>query len=153
MESVMESIYAKGRDNARTPMQWSDAPQAGFTTGTPWLKINENYRSINVASQEHDPDSVLNYYRSLTALRKSPDYREVFTYGAFQPAYEDTDSIMAYYRILDNRRILVAGNFGTTSEVLPLEQPVKKLLLANEAADYTDTQLTLKSGQVIVAEL
>ena len=101
------------RDNARTPVQWSDSDNAGFTTGTPWLKVNSNYKDINVQNQENDPDSVLNYYRRLVATRKSPEYKEVFTYGVFEPAYEDTEYVMAYYRVSDNQRILVAANFGT----------------------------------------
>ena len=64
------------RDNARTPVQWSDSDNAGFTTGTPWLKVNSNYKDINVQNQENDPDSVLNYYRKLVATRKSPEYKE-----------------------------------------------------------------------------
>ena len=99
------------RDNARTPVQWSDSDNAGFTTGTPWLKVNSNYKDINVQNQENDPDSVLNYYRKLVATRKSPEYKEVFTYGVFEPAYEDTEYVMAYYRVSDNQRILVAANF------------------------------------------
>lgn len=150
---ALEVCSAMSRDNARTPMQWSDAPQAGFTTGTPWLKVNENYPSINVASQEHTPDSVLNYYRALIALRKSPEYRDVFTYGTFHPAYEKTESVMAYYRVSEDKRVLIAGNFGEKTAVLPLEKPVKKLLLANETPEYTVDQLTLKNCQVVVAEL
>ena len=84
------------RDNARTPMQWSDEANAGFTTAKPWLKVNENYKAINVAAQEKDPSSVLNYYRRLVALRKSDEFKELFTYGRCVPAYEDTDGIMAY---------------------------------------------------------
>lgn len=83
------------RDNARTPMQWSDTENAGFTTGTPWLKVNEKYHAINVADQEKDPDSVLQYYRKLIALRKSKAYRELFTYGEFTQVYGKMDHIMA----------------------------------------------------------
>lgn len=150
---ALEVCSSMSRDNARTPMQWSDAPQAGFTTGTPWLKVNENYHTINVASQENEPDSVLNYYRSLIALRKSPEYRDVFTYGTFRPAYEKTESVMAYYRISEDKRMLVAGNFGEKTAVLHLEKPVKKLLLTNETPEYTADQLTLKNCQVVVLEL
>ena len=69
----MESIYAKGRDNARTPMQWNADKNAGFTTGEPWIKVNPNYTEINVEAQENDPGSVLNYYRALIQLRKDQD--------------------------------------------------------------------------------
>ena len=119
------------RDNARTPVQWSDSDNAGFTTGTPWLKVNSNYKDINVQNQENDPDSVLNYYRKLVATRKSPEYKEVFTYGVFEPAYEDTEYVMAYYRVSDNQRILVAANFGKDAKTIELKFPVKKVVLSN----------------------
>lgn len=114
------------RDNARTPMQWKDAPQAGFTSGTPWLKVNDNYPVINVEKEEGQPDSVLHYYRKLIALRKSGEYRELFTYGKFEPAYENADHVMAYYRILQGRRVLVAANFGTDTIELDWEVPAKR---------------------------
>ena len=119
------------RDNARTPVQWSDSDNAGFTTGTPWLKVNSNYKDINVQNQENDPDSVLNYYRKLVATRKSPEYKEVFTYGVFEPAYEDTEYVMAYYRVSDNQRILIAANFGKDAKTIELKFPVKKVVLSN----------------------
>ena len=120
------------RDNARTPMQWKDAPQAGFTSGTPWLKVNDNYPVINVEKEEGQLDSVLHYYRKLIALRKSGEYRELFTYGKFEPAYENADHVMAYYRILQGRRVLVAANFGTDTIELDWEVPAKKVLLSNK---------------------
>ena len=70
-EAVMESIYARGRDNARTPMQWEDSPNAGFTTGTPWLPVNPNYHEINAAAALADPDSVFYHYQKLIRLRKT----------------------------------------------------------------------------------
>ena len=108
------------RDNARTPVQWSDQENAGFTTGIPWIKVNSNYKSINVESQEKDADSVLNYYRRLVAVRKSPKYKKVFTYGKFVPVYQNSDTIMAYYREYENQRILVAANFGKDTVELQL---------------------------------
>jgi len=102
-EEALKVCGRMSRDNARTPVQWSNEENAGFTTGKPWLKVNSNYTKINVESQEAQPDSVLNYYRKLTALRKSSEYKEVFTYGTFAPAYEETESVMAYYRIGDGK--------------------------------------------------
>jgi len=103
-EEALKVCGKMSRDNARTPVQWSNQENAGFTTGTPWLKVNSNYTAINVESQEAQPDSVLNYYRKLTALRKSEEYKEVFTYGEFVPEYEATESVMAYYRVDDEKR-------------------------------------------------
>ena len=130
------------RDNARTPMQWKDAPQAGFTSGTPWLKVNDNYPVINVEKEEGQLDSVLHYYRKLIALRKSGEYRELFTYGKFEPAYENADHVMAYYRILQGRRVLVAANFGTDTIELDWEVPAKK----------AENKLILEKCEVFVTE-
>ena len=139
------------RDNARTPVQWSDSDNAGFTTGTPWLKVNSKYKDINVQNQENDPDSVLNYYRKLVATRKSPEYKEVFTYGVFEPAYEDTEYVMAYYRVSDNQRILVAANFGKDAKTIELKFPVKKVVLSNVGRkEINEVSLKLDSCEVIV---
>lgn len=140
------------RDNARTPMQWKDAPQAGFTSGTPWLKVNDNYPVINVEKEEGQPDSVLHYYRKLIALRKSGEYRELFTYGKFEPAYENADHVMAYYRILQWRRVLVAANFGTDTIELDWEVPAKKVLLSNKKRTNAENKLILEKCEVFVTE-
>lgn len=144
------------RDNGRTPMQWSGKKNAGFTAGTPWLKVNANYKEINVENQEKDADSVLNYYRKLIALRKAPEYREVFTYGEILPAYNNTETIMAYYRVDGNKRILAAGNFGKEAVELKLEYPAKRVLLSNQVSGANRQKpeqiLELKSCEVIVLE-
>ena len=140
------------RDNARTTMQWKDAPQAGFTSGTPWLKVNDNYPVINVEKEEGQLDSVLHYYRKLIALRKSGEYRELFTYGKFEPAYENADHVMAYYRILQGRRVLVAANFGTDTIELDWEVPAKKVLLSNKKRTNAENKLILEKCEVFVTE-
>lgn len=140
------------RDNARTPMQWKDAPQAGFTSGTPWLKVNDNYPVINVEKEEGQLDSVLHYYRKLIALRKSGEYRELFTYGKFEPAYENADHVMAYYRILQGRRVLVVANFGTDTIELDWEVPAKKVLLSNKKRTNAENKLILEKCEVFVTE-
>lgn len=157
-EEALKVCDRMSRDNARTPMQWSNKEHAGFTTGTPWLKANSNYTAINVESQETQPDSVLNYYRKLTALRKSKEYKEVFTYGTFAPVYENTETVMAYYRVDSEKRVLVVANFGKEQVELKLEYPIKRVLLRNqEGALAEDKQksehvLELKSCEVIVLE-
>lgn len=153
---ALEICGKMSRDNARTPVQWNGAENAGFTTGTPWLKVNSDYREINVAAQENDPNSVLNYYRSLVALRKSAAYKEVFTYGEFIPAYENLDGIMAFYRKDDSARILVAANFGKKSVDIELEYMLKKVLLANrphEEIGGTVGTIRLDSCDAVVLEL
>ena len=137
-------------------MQWTTAANAGFTTGTPWLPVNTNYQTINVATEDADTASVLNYYRRLTAVRKSPEYKELFTYGAFVPAYEDSDTVMAYYRVNESQaqRVLVAANFGETPITLTLEHTAKRVILSNQnRSDCPVQTLTLNSCEVVVLEM
>lgn len=154
-EEALSVCEKMSRDNARTPVQWNGEEHAGFTTGTPWLKVNPNYKKINVADQEKDENSVLHYYRKLVAARKSDAYREVFTYGEFVPVYEDSDSVMAYYRVLGEKRILVAANFGKERVAIPLEYPVKQIVLSNKAgvSSIKENLLTLQSCEVIVLQM
>ena len=156
-KEALEACSRLSRDNARTPMQWNTQKNAGFTTGTPWLKVNDNYTEINMETQDTDPDSVLNYYRKLIALRKSPAYKEVFTYGEFMPVYQNTSSVMAYYRKTENQRILITANFGEEAVSLTLEYPVKQILLSNMAsAEHSlpvNDIITLNSCEVLVFEL
>ena len=119
------------RDNARTPMQWSSGKEAGFTEGTPWLSVNPDYEKMNVEEQEKDPDSILHYYRKLTALRKDPAYKDTFVYGCLKPVYEETEQVMAYIREYEHQRILVMGNWGQETAELELPGRVKEVLLNN----------------------
>lgn len=155
-KEALEACSRLSRDNARTPMQWNTQKNAGFTTGTPWLKVNDNYTEINMETQDADPDSVLNYYRKLIALRKSPAYKEVFTYGEFMPVYQNTCSVMAYYRKNEKQRILITANFGKEAVSLTLEYPVKQILLSNMASAVhslpANDIITLNSCEVLVFE-
>lgn len=149
-EEALSVCSGMSRDNARTPMQWDDTEAAGFSTGTPWLKVNENYHTINVKREEQDADSVLWYYRKLIALRKSEDYREVFTYGTFEPAYTGAEHVMAYYRVLDQKRVLVAANFGKEPVTLDWEFAPEQVLLSNKNRKNPQKMLTLDSCEVLV---
>lgn len=152
-EEALKVCNRMSRDNARTPVQWNNQENAGFTTGTPWLKVNSNYKEINVENQENDDGSVLNYYRRLISIRKIPEYKDVFTYGRFIPVYQDTDYTMAFYRKDENQRILVAANFGKETEELELEYSVKCVILSNKNNKEIPTQiLKLESCEVIVLE-
>ena len=139
------------RDNARTPMQWDDSPNAGFTAGKPWLKVNPNYRDLNVAAQTQDENSVLWYYRKLIALRKSEDYCEIFTYGDFEPLFETEEKILAYRRSLNGRDVIVAANFGIECRyicnALLLD---KQVLLSNGSVVLKKDTLELQPSQVVV---
>ena len=144
-EQALQCCYDFSRDNSRTPMHWSGEENAGFTTGTPWLAVNPNYTEINVAEQEGRPDSVLNYYRQLTALRKNDAYRETFTYGKFLPAFTQEPFVFAYLRENEatGQRILVAANFGTERCELDVGG-MRELLLSNcGRADVEGKTLTL----------
>ena len=129
-EEVMNSIYAKGRDNARTPMQWSAEENAGFTTGKPWLKINPNYKTINVESQLKDEKSIFNYYKKLVSLRKEHD---VIIDGKFKMYLEDDEQIFAYERISEKERMFVICNFYGEEIECPLTKEVEgmKQILSN----------------------
>ena len=107
-QEIMRSIYAKGRDNARTPMQWSEETNAGFTDGTPWIRCNPNYAIINAEEQLVNQDSVLNYYRKLIALRKQ---EEVLIEGNYEPVLEEDQSLFAYTRENGQAKLLVICNF------------------------------------------
>jgi len=108
VEEIMASIYSKGRDNARTPMQWDTTEHGGFTTGTPWLVVNPNYGQINAEEAVADPDSIFHYYRRLIELRKQ---NEVIVYGRYELLLEDNEHIYAYTRTLGDERLLVILNF------------------------------------------
>lgn len=114
---IMESIYAKGRDNARTPMQWDDTENAGFTTGTPWLGVNPNYTEINARSQLQDENSVFHYYKKLIHLRKE---NSIFVDGDFTLLLPEDENIFAYVREYEGRKLLVAANFTDKEVECPL---------------------------------
>ena len=153
---AMEACNRMSRDNARTPMQWTSGENDGFTKGTAWLKINPDYKEINVEDQENNPDSVLNYYRKLVALRKSDEFKNVFTYGEFIPEYEEMDDILAFYRTDAATSILVVANFGTDAASIELKGNVKRVLMSNqknETVDYTKNRLNLKSCEAVVLDM
>jgi len=154
VEEAMACCYENSRDNARTPMQWSDELNAGFTTGTPWMKVNPNYTRINVAAQDKDADSVLSYYKKLITLRKADAYRETFTYGTFTAMFEETDNVFAYLRTNEEngQKILIAANFGTEAAVLCLPTEAKELLLSNtEMPDLEGKkEIVLNSSDAVV---
>ena len=117
-EDMMRYINKKGRDNARTPMQWNDTPNAGFTTGNPWFTVNPNYKEVNVAEQEKDPDSILNFYKRLIQVRK--EY-PIIVYGSYKLLYPDHKTAFVYERMLENEKLFVACNFS--AEELEVEVP------------------------------
>lgn len=109
-EDIMKSIYVKGRDNARTPMQWSEQVHSGFTEGTPWIKVNPRYKEINVEAALADKESIFYHYKHLIALRKKLD---VITTGDFNLLFEDHPKIFAYERRSENEKVVVLCNFSS----------------------------------------
>jgi oligo-1,6-glucosidase len=129
---VMEAIYVKGRDNARTPMQWDDSENAGFTTGTPWLKVNPNYKEINAKNVLEDPNSIFYYYQKLIQLRKEND---IIVYGSYDLLLEENENIYAYTRTLNDERLIVILNFTKEQQQFELPDTVsfseKELMISN----------------------
>jgi len=151
-EEALRIVNRYSRDNARTPVQWDSSKNAGFTTGTPWLPLNPNYKKINVAQQEKDPESVLSYYKKLTALRKNPEYKETMVYGDFVPFMAEEDRLMAFYR-KGEKTLLILGNYRKEERELELPAPVKKLVLSNAEPRITGRKITLSGYEATILEL
>lgn len=152
-EEALKSVGRFSRDNARTPMQWTDGANAGFTSGKPWLEVNSNYTRINAEAQMKDPDSVWNFYKKLIALRKDPEYKETVVYGALKPVWEDVHNLMAYYRKGD-RTLLVVGNYQKGPQSIELSHGYKKVLLNNyHELSENGNKLILQGYQFLVLEV
>ena len=150
LDEFMESQKVIARDNGRTPFQWDDSEHAGFTTGTPWLKVNPNYTEINAEAQERDENSVLNYFRNLIKLRKE---NLVLIYGETSPVDAKNKDVFAYTRELDGRKILVLLNFKSheTTIETDLDLSTAKVLAANYKEVSKDK--TLKPYEAVVFEI
>lgn len=152
-EEALRAVARYSRDNARTPMQWSDEPHAGFTTGTPWLKVNPNYTTINAAAQIDNPDSVYSFYKQLIAIRKSPEYKETVVYGTLEPLWEEQHNLMAYSRKGD-RTLYVIGNYQRAEQSVTLPSICQKVLLNNCPDLQTDgNTIRLHGYQVLILEM
>lgn len=152
-EEALSAVARYSRDNARTPMQWSDAEHAGFTEGTPWLRVNPNYKTINAAAEQKDPDSVLNFYKKLIALRKNPEYRETVVYGNLEPYLRKQHNLMAYFR-KGERTLLVIGNYQRKEQDAVLPAACKKVLLNNYPdVSMQDLTIRMQGYQVLILEL
>ena len=153
-EEALTAIANYSRDNARTPMQWSAEPGLGFSDGPAWLISPKPDYSINVEDQEKDPDSILNYYRQLTALYRHPLYGNTIRFGDMIPAYRDRENIIAFERRGD-KRLLVISNFQNRQATLELPTPIKTVVLNNTAGLFQegDQVLELTPYQTVVLEL
>jgi len=141
-------IINKSRDNARTPMQWDDSENAGFTTGTPWIKVNPNYKEINAKAEIADPNSVFHYYQKLIALRKKTP---IIVYGKYELLMQDSEELYVYTRTLENEKLLVVCSF-TDKEVefqIPEEFENADCLISNLDNTYTG-KIVLKPYEAFV---
>lgn len=131
-KEIMSAIHYRGRDNARTPMQWDDTENAGFTSGDPWIKVNANYQDINVEAARANSNSIFHYYKDLIRLRKE---HPVIVYGSYALILEDDQQIYAYTRELDDEKLLVITNFSKETPTFTLPDIVdfdrKELLISN----------------------
>jgi oligo-1,6-glucosidase/glucan 1,6-alpha-glucosidase len=138
-KEIMESIYAKGRDNARTPMQWDDSENAGFTSGKPWIKVNTNYKEINAKVQLKNENSIFNYYKNLIKIRKE---NPIVVFGKYNLILEDNKEIFAYTRNLGNEELLVICNFTDKNTLFKYEGQIevmcKELLISNYDVDINE---------------
>ena len=153
-EEALRAVEKYGRDNARTPFQWDDGKEAGFTTGKPWLRVNPNKDRINLKSQRNDPQSVYQYYRKLTRLKKDPAYTEVLTYGELVPYLEEQPHVMAYLRKNEEQKLLVIANFQKEPQTLPLPAEVKKVVLSSGGeVKIQGREAVMEGYQALVLEL
>lgn len=150
VNQLLDKYKMENRDNSRTPMQWTNEVNGGFTEGTPWFPVNPNYKTINVAQQSEDSDSVLNFYKRLIKLKKSDD---IYTYGEFNLIDDANENIFAYTRKLNNKTVLVAGNLTdhVASLNLPFEVEPSQIKLHNYKNDLDITNM--KPFEAFVAEL
>ena len=153
-ESAFKAVVPYSRDNARTPFQWDATANAGFTTGTPWLKVNPNYTDINAAEQANRPDSMYHWYKELIALRKNPEYKDVVVYGEVVPYKEEQTNLMAYYRKGTDRTLLVIANYQHDAQDVVLPGTYKKVLMNNlETLDLNGDILHMPGYQVVIFEM
>ena len=150
-EEMMAAISYKGRDNARTPMQWDDSTYAGFSTAQPWIMVNPNYTKINAKDQVNREDSVFKYYQKLISLRHNSD---LIVYGTYDLLLADDPDIYAYTRTLDDDKLIVYCNFNdNTREVeLPEEFTNGKILISNYNDAAVNTKITLRPYEAIVIQ-
>lgn len=150
-EYVYKTVTHRSRDNSRTPMQWDQGKNAGFTDGAPWFPVNDNFVDINVECEMNHKDSVYAYYKSLVALRTDSQYKEVLVYGTVIPLFDNMDNIVAYRRQLDNQELQIIANFQENEVQLELDAEKFKVLLSNyENVNLVNTKLYLKPYQAVI---
>ncbi|TRX01320.1 glycoside hydrolase family 13 protein [Flavobacterium gawalongense] len=145
LERFLSSHKITARDNGRTPIQWDNSSNGGFTNTTPWIKVNPNYETVNVANQENDPDSVLNYFRKITKLRK---LNPVLIYGKYTLLDQDNPDTYCYTRELDDTKVVVMLNFKPKKALVDLGINISKteILISN----YNETITQKSNGEIVL---
>lgn len=148
-EYMMKCLMLRSRDNARTPMQWDDSEQAGFTDGESWIKVNPNYKEINAAQQLEDPNSIFYYYQKLIRLRKEKD---IIVYGGFEPLYRDDEQIFAYIRRQEQEKLLTVCNFSDKNAEMEIPEEFKgaECLITNLDRTVFEGRIVLKPYEAFV---
>lgn len=154
-EESMKLLRVYSRDNARTPVQWSDEENAGFSTHEPWMIVNPNYKEINLAKQKDDRNSVYAFYKQMIALYKDPAYHETLTFGRFEPYMRETKNLIAYYRRGEGQTLLVLANFQNEPQTVMLPETADNVILNNCASVDVDNngRITLGGYQAVMIEL
>lgn len=154
-EESMKLLRIYSRENARTPVQWSDAENAGFSTHKPWMLVNPNYKEINLAKQKDDRNSVYAFYKKMIALYKDPAYHETLTFGRFEPYARETKNLIAYYRRGEGQTLLVLANFQNEPQTVMLPEAAGNVILNNcDRVDLDDNGcITLGGYQAVIIEL
>ena len=154
-EESMKLLRVYSRDNARTPVQWSDAENAGFSTHKPWMIVNPNYKEINLAKQKDDSNSVYAFYKKMIALYKDPAYHETLIFGRFEPYQRETKNLIAYFRKGEGQTLLVLANFQNEPQTVMLPEEAGNVILNNcERVDLDDNGcITLGGYQAVMIEL
>jgi len=151
-DEALTCVSFYSRDNARTPFQWDATANAGFTAGTPWLRVNPNYTAINAKNQLYDKNSLFSFYQALISLRKHPDYMDTIVYGELEPFMEEEENLMAFFRRGQSQTLLVLANFRKEPRTLVLPAPCKKILINNydTLTGENDKAVTLEDYQAVV---
>ena len=152
-EEALKLVNKFSRDNARTPFQWNDNINAGFTMGTPWLEVNENYKKINVKLQIDNKYSILNFYKKLIDLRKSKEYKEAIVYGDFIPTLENYDNVIAFYRKGVNKNLMIIINYQGKEQIIDFNKMHKVLINNYKDIKFINNKVLLKAYQGIVMEI